>query len=74
MQVPGRGPVQRKPNEAVLCLLIIIILISYYYILSLNYLIINYGEPSQPKPETEHPPNSFVLMSNDEVSQLSGWS
>ncbi len=35
-RVPGRGPEQREPNEAVLCPLIIIILISYYYVLLLN--------------------------------------
>ncbi len=31
-RVPGRGPEQREPNIAVLCLLIIIILISYIII------------------------------------------
>ncbi len=36
-RVPGQGPEQREPNEAVLCLLIIKTLISYYYILLLNY-------------------------------------
>ncbi len=52
-RVLGRGPERREPNEAVLCLLIIIVLISSYYILLLNFLMINYGEPSQPKLETE---------------------
>jgi len=42
---------QRKANLTVLCLLIIIILISY--IVLYYYQIINYGEPSQPKPEME---------------------
>ncbi len=49
----GRGPEWREAKEAVLCPLIIIILISYYYILLLNYQIINYGEPSLLKPESE---------------------
>jgi hypothetical protein len=50
-RVAGRGPEQRKPNKAVLCPLIIIILISY--IIINYYSIINYGEPSQLKPEME---------------------
>ncbi len=37
-QVPGRGPERRKPNKAVLCLLIIIMLISYI----IKYLLLNY--------------------------------
>ncbi len=45
------GPKQRESKLTVLCLLIIIILISYIFI----YFIIIYGEPSQPKPETELP-------------------
>jgi hypothetical protein len=39
------GP-QRESNLTVLCLLIIIVLISYIFI---YYIIINFGEPSQPK-------------------------
>ncbi len=40
----------KESNLIVLCPLIIIILISY--IIIYYYLIINYGEPSEPKPET----------------------
>jgi hypothetical protein len=53
MRVPDRGPEQRESNLTVLCPLIIIILISY--IILYYDKIINYGEPSQPKPETELP-------------------
>ncbi len=42
-RVPGRGPEQRDPNKAVLCLLIIIILISYIII----KLLIIENHPSQ---------------------------
>jgi hypothetical protein len=49
-RVLDRGPEQRESKLTVLCLLIIIILISYIVI---YYIIINYGELSQPKPETE---------------------
>ncbi len=44
-RVLDRGPEQRESKLSVLCLLITIILISYK--------MINYGEPSQPKLETE---------------------
>jgi hypothetical protein len=63
-RVPGRGPEWREPNKAVLCPLIIIILHSYYYILLLNYKIINHGEPSQSGPETELPSKFNVLHHN----------
>jgi hypothetical protein len=48
---PGRGPEQRESEKTVLCPQIIIILIIY--IMIYYYKIINYQEPSQPKPETE---------------------
>ena len=57
-RVLDRGPEQRESKMTVLCPLIIIILISYiivsFIIMKLlNYYIIYYGEPSQPKLETE---------------------
>ncbi len=50
-QVPGQGPEQRESKKTILYPQIIIILISY--VIMHYYQIINYGEPSQPKPETE---------------------
>ncbi len=65
-QVLDQGPEQRESKMTVLCLLIIIILISYIIV----YYIINYGEPSQPKPETDLP--FFVVDSPDTSAILIG--
>ncbi len=48
-RVLDQGPERRESKLTVLCPLIIIILNSY----TIVYYIINYGEPSQPKRETE---------------------
>ncbi len=49
-RVLDRAPEQRESKLTVLCPLIFILLISY---IIMYYFIINYGEPSKPKPETK---------------------
>ncbi len=63
--VLDQGPEQRESKMTVICLLIIIILISLIIIYYINIKLLNYGEPSQPKLETEQKKLSVVDTHQD---------